>query len=1587
MSSRSSDDTHERFNQSSTEDENSSNEEDDSLQRLSELASRRARFNREDEDELNELENLGPASLLRHLMSGRSARFDDEEEEEHGDEEDEEEDDEEEEEDEDFENDDPRAELLRHMAFLSSRGPSESSNRPAGQSFADVMQRLMGSGMIFGDSTGNSEFEGLIENLNQREDPYLILETLNELSEKLLMLNGVTSERVVPANKLARSLVEIMKDASLADHLELQLVACRCLYNFIEVNMDFIHDALNNNAIEILCEKLMEISYIDLSEQALLALEMISRDNLSHNRIITNNGLKAVLQYLDFLTIHAQRKCLTIVANCCSNISSTNFENVQQVFDDIARVVGTHNDPQVIENGWLAISRIIMSFKLKPDFLEDLFIKREGLLYEMVHVIYISANKSTHLSTPQDSNININSTLNYDLNKTPLNYSSMISLIKSLIVLTSVSVDISKILIENCNIGEIIVKSLNKYNQHHKSDNISIESLMIAPNELIIQFLNLIGYLLPISYKSVDTPFLQNNFEEFDIRQNLNDQRCKLYNDNQSYWKFINDIWYLLINTFQATMDYEIRRKVIISLTRIISFCDLKDFNLINNVELITNILASVVNNSKKFILKDFESNDVDMLSEDDDNDVRLEEQPKNISKLHSNVLLLSTFLISYNLIRKSPNLFIQDFEREGLTNDLIQILNALKLQYKANDLEVDNIEDKEELSNSKSNFVFNYAYANKFIDLELINNYETKLTSDEIYQDLVNIGEKIEKLHIDSRDSSNNEYMNILHSINETLNSKSIKNFNSRNWNDLWNTLKLSLKSPNHSISSFELISCGIIESLANLFTLENYEFGFEFNDCYKSFIDVFFNDQSISFFIEKLQDALTRSESFEIISSGIGQSTLGLSGTLKYSSNHDPHTAVMARQVRIRLIAEGESDSNRLPVNMQNMVLSVHAIATFKSIDSFLKQRYRILEEFSRNATPENEDEDQDNEDEDQEAIKNLSDEEIKSPPKILSTEYLINGEVIPNETTIYGAICKSLQNETDEMVDPTKIWSNIHTVTYRKVSSTVEEENNKPITYNSQVLNDIEYDNYDPTTINILKLLKIFFEMNSYAKDSKISNEQFMNWKLTVKLNRQLEDPLVVASGTLPGWSIHITKQFSFIFPLDTRIFFLQSTSFGFSRSIHHWQLRTNQEYADSQGSSNSNSNNHRAQLGRPTRQKVRLSRKSILQSAVKVLQLYGSTPGVLEIEYFDEVGSGLGPTLEFYATVSREFCKKKLKLWRDNSDDNQEDLESYVQSNTGLFPYPLDKNQVFSENGRKMIYFFATLGKFIARALLDSRIIDFNFNPVFLKLVQFFNQGAKPTNRDLKKLTSLNSLRLVDSTLANSLEHLIKYIEAYKDVPIDQRSAVVIDDCTLDDLSLTFTLPGYPDYELIPNGDEIFINHENVENYVNKVLEATLYSGIVHQTKAFMEGFSKVFPINSLIIFSPQELVELLGSAEEDWSLSTIVNSVHANHGYTKESEAIKRLINILVNFNDIEKRSFLQFLTGSPKLPVGGFKSLRPEFTVVRKLAEPGSSDDDYLPSVMTCANYLKLPNYSSEEIMKAKLVQAVNEGAGAFLLS
>ncbi|KLT39033.1 hypothetical protein CC85DRAFT_298164 [Cutaneotrichosporon oleaginosum] len=603
------------------------------------------------------------------------------------------------------------------------------------------------------------------------------------------------------------------------------------------------------------------------------------------------------------------------------------------------------------------------------------------------------------------------------------------------------------------------------------------------------------------------------------------------------------------------------------------------------------------------------------------------------------------------------------------------------------------------------------------------------------------------------------------------------------------------------------------------------------------------------------------------------------------------------------------------------------------------------------------------------------------VKTAPVDWHLEFSVDGQTLRPTDTIYGAVHKYAKSSPV----PGNVFALPVTFKFRKVDGPLPKDEEpqstldapSPATTTSLMPDVVES---DQQVSQILRLLRVVHNLCTDRRDSMagraaaLDESLFVNNKLTAKLTRQLEETMIIASGCLPEWAEELPKFFAFLFPFEVRYAFLRSTSFGYGRLIAHWQA------SQPRNSSSSRRDEGLPLVSRLSRQKVRISRAQLLESCVKVLELYGKADGILEVEYFDEIGTGLGPTLEFYALASKEFARRSLKLWRDEDESHE---GSHVWHPHGLFPAPLKKDEAGRDSQR--LSYFKTLGVFVGRAMLDSRIIDLNFNRVFLKMV---------LNKPVKK--SIATLKLVDAPLARSLERLQSYQQARQEIeglaalpPSTRRSklaALTIGGAKLHDLSLDFTLPGY-DIELKSGGRSIDVDDSNLGEYIELVLDLTLGSGVHHQLQAFQEGFSSIFPVVDLQIFSPDELALLCGNAEEDWSQETLEQAIKADHGYNSDSRVVRDLIDVMTSYSKEERRAFLQFMTGAPKLPLGGFKGLNPQFTVVRKPHEAPFKADDYLPSVMTCATYLKLPNYSSRAVLSSQLMRSMKDGQGSFNLS
>ena len=56
-------------------------------------------------------------------------------------------------------------------------------------------------------------------------------------------------------------------------------------------------------------------------------------------------------------------------------------------------------------------------------------------------------------------------------------------------------------------------------------------------------------------------------------------------------------------------------------------------------------------------------------------------------------------------------------------------------------------------------------------------------------------------------------------------------------------------------------------------------------------------------------------------------------------------------------------------------------------------------------------------------------------------------------------------------------------------------------------------------------------------------------------------------------------------------------------------------------------------------------------------MQVMRVHAERKAILEVEFLDEEGTGLGPTLEFFALVAAELQRKDLCMWVCEDTDDE------------------------------------------------------------------------------------------------------------------------------------------------------------------------------------------------------------------------------------------------------------------------------------------------------------------------------------------
>ncbi|RHY60464.1 hypothetical protein DYB30_005039 [Aphanomyces astaci] len=316
----------------------------------------------------------------------------------------------------------------------------------------------------------------------------------------------------------------------------------------------------------------------------------------------------------------------------------------------------------------------------------------------------------------------------------------------------------------------------------------------------------------------------------------------------------------------------------------------------------------------------------------------------------------------------------------------------------------------------------------------------------------------------------------------------------------------------------------------------------------------------------------------------------------------------------------------------------------------------------------------------------------------------------------------------------------------------------------------------------------------------------------------------------------------------------------------------------------------------------------------------------------------------------------------------------DLDDAVVAPQGLFPRPIGLHPPSplssGSSSSELLARFAFLGKLVAQALVDERLLDLPLAVPFLRLLRGESLHGNMA-------LALEHIATVDPQLGRSLQYLY-----------DHRQ-----DASIDDMGLTFVLPP-SSMPLCDKGADRPVTTDNVVEFLDLTVTTMLDTAIRPQVDAFRAGFASIAPLHVLTMLSAADWSVLLADpSRQMWpgGADEIRAAMVCDHGYTMDSRAIGWLVDILAELAPDDQRLFVRFVTGSHRLPMGGLARLDPALTVVRKLtvddASSSTANDAILPSASTCTNYLKLPDYSSKDIMRTKLLYCIHEGQLSFHLS
>ena len=329
--------------------------------------------------------------------------------------------------------------------------------------------------------------------------------------------------------------------------------------------------------------------------------------------------------------------------------------------------------------------------------------------------------------------------------------------------------------------------------------------------------------------------------------------------------------------------------------------------------------------------------------------------------------------------------------------------------------------------------------------------------------------------------------------------------------------------------------------------------------------------------------------------------------------------------------------------------------------------------------------------------------------------------------------------------------------------------------------------------------------------------------------------------------------------------------------------------------------------------------------------------------MKIEFIGEEAIDVGGvTREFITVLFKEILDPKNNFFIKTENDEI----SYIFSNNNNMKY--NKNNVYE-----------FVGKIIARALTQRLTINCLFNSMIYKII-------------LQEEITLNDIVYIDRQLYLSFKNLID-VSKTENIE-DYEMYFVVDENINGKIKQV---------ELVKGGKNKKVTNTNLYDFIALRINYLINSQL-EGIEYIIKGIESVFPISYFQDFSSDEMNLLINGIPfidiEDWK----ENTEYA--GYKITDEVILNFWDILYDFNQDELSKLLQFVTGSSRVPIGGFKSLESrkgnlyKFTIQKIEYKKNTMN---FCKAHTCFNKLDLPDFpNKKELLNAIKFSIENENVG-----